>query len=115
MPQPLFYTTTSVKRDKIFHHFLDKFYRFNRRKVRPKGRAYFHCSVRACSARLCADYSSGANIAEEEPVLDLATLTPHHLHLLPDGSPHPIQVCLLPACLSCWLENEIKFCLCRWA
>ena len=91
----MFITTKSVKGNKVFHHFLDKWYRFDRRKVKPQGRAYFTCSVRACSAKMCADYSSKEAMDDEEPVPDLATLTPHHLHLLRDGSQHPIEVCFI--------------------
>ena len=88
--EPMFYKTVNGKR--VFHHFLDKFYRFDRRKVKSNGRAYFTCSMRPCSAKMCADYQSKETMEEVDPVPDMVTLTPHHLHLMPDGSPHPIEV-----------------------
>ena len=36
---------------RVTHHFLDHFYRYDRNKVRPNGRAFFRCSVRGCTAR----------------------------------------------------------------
>ena len=90
--EPIFYKTISVNGKRVFHYFLDKFYRFDRKKVKPNGRAYFTCSMRPCSAKMCADYQSKDTMEEVDPVPDMDTITPHHLHLMPDGSPHPIEV-----------------------
>ena len=87
-----FYKILAVKGKKVFHHFLDKFYRYDRKWVKRNGRAYFTCSARGCSARMCATYTSKDSMDDEEPESDLATLTPHHLHLLRDGTQHPIEV-----------------------
>ena len=48
--QLVFYART-LSTGRITHHFLDEFFRFDRNKVKPNGRAYFQCSVRGCSAR----------------------------------------------------------------
>ena len=46
----IFYTKT-LSTGRVVHYFLDHFYRFDRNKIKPNGRAYFQCSVRGCRAR----------------------------------------------------------------
>ena len=46
----IFYSKT-LSTGRVVHYFLDHFYRFDRNKVKPNGRAYFQCSVRGCRAR----------------------------------------------------------------
>jgi hypothetical protein len=90
--QLLFYTSRSANGKKIFHHFLNNFYKFNRRKVKKNGRAYFHCSVEGCKASVKANYTSKATMNDEEPVPDLPTLDRPSAHVFGDGTAHPIQV-----------------------
>ena len=36
---------------KVFHYYTHFFYRFDRNVIKPRGRAWFRCSVRGCSAK----------------------------------------------------------------
>ena len=47
---PIIFIETKSKTGKIYHSFLNGFYRFYRRNVRKSGRAHFHCSVAGCRA-----------------------------------------------------------------
>ena len=46
----VFYAKT-LSTGRVTHHFLDRFYRYDRNKVRLNGCAFFRCSVRGCTPR----------------------------------------------------------------
>ena len=77
---------------KIFHSFLHGYYKFKRKATKPNGAAYFSCTAPGCKAGMRADYSSRQNQDLEEPIPDLSSLSAVEAHVLPDGTPHPIQV-----------------------
>ena len=92
----IIFTTNTLKTGRTTHHFLQGFYRFDRKYVKKSGRAYFTCSVRECKARMAANYTLKQTQNTEEPVPDLSTLPASHQHTLPDGTIHPIQVQTTP-------------------
>ena len=77
---------------KIFHSFLHGYYKFKRKVTKPNGAAYFSCTAPGCKAGMRADYSSKQNQDLEQPIPDLSSLSAVEAHVLPDGTPHPIQV-----------------------
>ena len=85
-----FISTTSGN-GKIYHHFSNNLYKFDRVKVSLKGRGYFTCSVQRCKAYLKADYTSKEAVDQEEPLIDQSTVPPFSSHILENGRVHPVQ------------------------
>ena len=85
-----FISTTSGN-GKIYHHFSNNLYKFDRQKVSIKGRASFTCSVRGCKAYLKANYTSKETTDQEEPLIDKSTVLLFSSHILENGRVHPVQ------------------------
>ena len=73
---PLVFYTLKKNNGRLSHHFRFGVYRYDRRKIKPSGSAYFYCVVDGCKSSVKAHY-----VDEESEPSEMEILNPHHNHL----------------------------------